>query len=149
MLRKLFKYKFRILLIIILIIGLAGIRAFENQLFYDPFLEYFKSNYQNSKLPEIDNFKLFLGLFFRYLLNSILSILIIYLVFVDLDMIKFTSIIYFVFFIILIFAFYLALLNNFENNKMTLFYIRRFLIQPIFLLLFLPGFYFQKSQQLK
>lgn len=149
MLRKLFKYKFRILLIIILIIGLAGIRAFENQLFYDPFLEYFKSNYQNSKLPEIDNFKLFMGLFFRYLLNSILSILIIYLVFVDLDMIKFTSIIYFVFFIILIFAFYLALLNNFENNKITLFYIRRFLIQPIFLLLFLPGFYFQKSQQLK
>lgn len=149
MLQKLFKNKFRILLIIILIFGLVIIRAFENQLFYDPFLEYFKSNYQNTKLPEIDNFKLFLGLFFRYLLNSTLSILIIYLVFIDLDMIKFASIIYFVFFIILIFAFYLALINKFENNKMTLFYIRRFLIQPIFLLLFLPGFYFQKTQPLK
>ena len=149
MLQKLFKNKFRILLIIILIFGLVIIRAFENQLFYDPFLEYFKSNYQNTKLPEIDNFKLFLGLFFRYLLNSTLSILIIYLVFIDLDMIKFASIIYFVFFIILFFAFYLALINNFGNNKMTLFYIRRFLIQPIFLLLFLPGFYFQKLQQLK
>ncbi len=149
MLQKLFKNKFRILLIIILIFGLVIIRAFENQLFYDPFLEYFKSNYQNTKLPEIENLNLFLGLFFRYLLNSILSILIIYLVFKDLDMMKFASIIYFVFFIILIFAFYLALINNFENNKMTLFYIRRFLIQPIFLLLFLPGFYFQKTQQLK
>jgi exosortase F-associated protein len=30
-----------------------------------------------------------------------------------------------------------------EENKMTLFYIRRFLIQPIFILLFIPAFYYQ------
>jgi exosortase F-associated protein len=149
MLQKLFKYKFRILLILILIFGLASIRAYENYLFYDPFLDYFKSNYQNTRLPEIDNFNLFLGLFFRYFLNSALSIIIIYLVFNDLVMIKFASIVYFIFFIILILAFYLMLIYFGNNNKMTLFYIRRFLIQPIFLLLFLPGFYFQKSQQLK
>lgn len=149
MLQKLFKFKFRILLILILLFGLASIRAFENDLFYDPFLEYFKSNYQQTKLPEIDNFNLFIGLFFRYFLNSILSILIIHLVFIDLKIIKFASIVYFLFFIILILAFYLMLIYFGNNNKMTLFYIRRFLIQPIFLLLFLPGFYFQKSQLLK
>lgn len=149
MLQKLFKFKFRILLILILLFGLASIRAFENDLFYDPFLEYFKSNYQQTKLPEIDNFNLFIGLFFRYFLNSILSILIIHLVFIDLQIIKFASIVYFIFFIILILAFYLMLIYFGNNNKMTLFYIRRFLIQPIFLLLFLPGFYFQKSQLLK
>lgn len=149
MLQKLFKFKFRILLILILLFGLASIRAFENDLFYDPFLEYFKSNYQQTKLPEIDNFNLFIGLFFRYFLNSILSILIIHLVFIDLKIIKFASIVYFIFFIILILAFYLMLIYFGNNNKMTLFYIRRFLIQPIFLLLFLPGFYFQKSQLLK
>ncbi len=145
MLQKLFKNKFRILLILTLIFGLASIRAYENYLFYDPFLEYFKSNYQNKRLPVIDSFNLFLGLFIRYFLNSALSILIIYLVFKDLEMIKFASIVYIIFFIILILAFYLMLIY-FGNNKMSLFYIRRFLIQPIFLLLFLPGFYFQKSQ---
>lgn len=146
MLKNLFKNKFRILLILILILALIYIRAFENELFYDPFLDYFKSNYQNKKLPEIDYLNLFLGLFFRYFLNSIVSISIIYLVFKDLGMIKFSALIYFIFFIILILAFYLMLIY-FGNNKMTLFYIRRFLIQPIFLLLFLPGFYFLKSQQ--
>jgi exosortase F-associated protein len=30
---------------------------------------------------------------------------------------------------------------------MILFYIRRFLIQPIFLLLFLPAFYYQKQNR--
>ena len=149
MLQKLFKYKFRILIILMLIIALAFVRAFENSLFYDPFLEYFKTNYQNKRLPEIDNFNLFIGLFFRYFLNSILSISIIYIVFKDLEMIKFTSILYVFFFVILIFAFYMTL-NYFGNeNKMTLFYIRRFLIQPLFLLLFLPGFYFQKNQNIK
>lgn len=149
MLQKLFKNKFRILLILTLIFGLASIRAFENELFYDPFLEYFKSNYQNKRLPEIDNFNLFFGLFFRYFINSALSILIIFLVFKDLEMIKFASIVYFIFFIIFILAFYLMLIYFGNNNKMTLFYIRRFLIQPIFLLLFLPGFYFQKNQNIK
>lgn len=149
MLQKLFKYKFRILIILMLIIALAFVRTFENSLFYDPFLEYFKTNYQNKRLPEIDNFNLFIGLFFRYFLNSIVSISIIYIVFKDLEMIKFTSILYVFFFVILIFAFYMTL-NYFGNeNKMTLFYIRRFLIQPLFLLLFLPGFYFQKNQNIK
>ncbi len=149
MLQKLFKYKFRILMILMLIIALAFVRAFENSLFYDPFLEYFKSNYQNKRLPEIDNFNLFIGLFFRYFLNSILSISIIYIVFKDLEIIKFASILYFFFFVILIFAFYMTLNYLMNENKMTLFYIRRFLIQPLFLLLFLPGFYFQKTQNLK
>ena len=32
-----------------------------------------------------------------------------------------------------------------ETNKMNLFYIRRFIIQPIFLILFIPAFYYQKK----
>ncbi len=149
MLKNLFKNKFRILLILVLILSLACIRTFENNLFYDPFLDYFKSNYQNKRLPEIDNFNLFLGLFFRYFLNSIISISIIYLVFKDLEIVKFTSVLYFILFFILAISFYLTLIYFDSNNKMTLFYIRRFLIQPIFLMLFLPGFYFQKTQKLK
>ncbi|WP_256387090.1 exosortase F system-associated protein [Flavobacterium sp. 140616W15] len=31
-----------------------------------------------------------------------------------------------------------------NHNNLMLFYVRRFLIQPIFILLFIPGFYYQK-----
>lgn len=149
MLKKLIKYKFRIVLIASLIFALACIRAFENEIFYDPFLNYFKLNYQNQRLPEIDNFNLFLGLLFRYILNSLTSIFIIFIIFKDFEMIKFVSILYIIFFILLTISFYIILIYFIETNKMTLFYIRRFLIQPIFLLLFLPGFYFQKFQNIK
>ncbi len=149
MLKILFKNKFRILLIAILILALACIRTFENEMFYDPFLDYFKSNYQNKRLPEIDNFNLFSGLFFRYFLNSLISIAIIYVTFKDLEMIKFASVLYVIFFILLTIFFYIILLLFFKENKMTFFYVRRFLIQPIFLLLFLPAFYFQKIQNIK
>ena len=144
MLKKLLENKLRILLILMLVLALAAIRAFENQLFYDPFLEYFKSNYQAKRLPEIDYFNLFLSYFFRYFLNSIVSSAIIYLAFKDLEIVKFSSLLYIFLFVILIISFYVCL-NVFENNKMTLFYIRRFLIQPLFLLLFLPGFYLQRK----
>ncbi|WP_396170546.1 exosortase F system-associated membrane protein [Flavobacterium sp.] len=146
MLQKIIKHKARIALAISFVLLLALIRAFEDNLFYDPFLNYFKENYRNLPLPEIDNFQLFLGLFLRYLLNTVLSLAIIYALFKDIDAIKFASVLYTLFFIILTIAFFYILLNNGEDNKMGLFYIRRFLIQPIFLLLFLPAFFYQKQK---
>ena len=145
MLQILFQNKLRVLLILMLIFALACIRAFEKELFYDPFLEYFKSNYQNINLPKTDTFFLFKGFYFRYFLNSIISISIIYIIFKDKEMIRFTTILYFVFFIILIIFFYIVLKYFGNSHKMILFYVRRFLIQPIFLLLFIPGFYYQRK----
>lgn len=132
-------------IIILLIALLAGIRAFENDLFYDPFLDYFKLDFQNLPLPILENFKLFLGLTFRYLLNSILSLSIIYVFFNDFKIIKFTTFLYLILFVILMVVFFVFLNYYGENNKMILFYIRRFIIQPIFLMLFLPGFYYQQK----
>ncbi len=144
MLKKILKNKFRIVLIVLLVLVLACIRNFEDFLFYDPLLLYYKSNYQVLALPDFDNWKLFFGLFFRYSLNSIVSIAIIYIVFKDFRMIKFASILYVIFFVILIFILFLLLNFNENGSKMTIFYVRRFLIQPVFLMLFLPAFYFQK-----
>ena len=145
MLKNLFKNKISILIFIVLVAVLVAIRAFENQLFYDPLLEYFKSNFMNLPLPKVDFLKLCFGLFFRYSLNSIISLLIIFVVFKDFAFIKFASIIYVLFFIVLI-IFFILTYNFFgEDNKMLLFYIRRFLIQPLLLMLFLPGFYYQKT----
>lgn len=146
MLKKLFNHKIRIALALLLIVFLVLIRAYEDSLFYDPFLDYFKSQYYNLPLPKIDNLQLILGFFFRYFLNTALSLALIYIMFKDIDAVKFASVLYFIFFVILLAAFFFILLNNGETHKMALFYIRRFLIQPIFLLLFLPAFYYQKQK---
>jgi len=147
MLQKLFNHKVRIALAMLFILLLVLIRAYEDNLFYDPFLNYFKSNYYTLPLPKIENLQLFFGLFFRYFLNTALSLAIIYALFKDIDAIKFASILYLLFFIILVIAFFFILFYNGETNKMGLFYVRRFLIQPLFLLLFLPAFYYQKQKK--
>ena len=147
MLKKLFNYKFRILFLLVLVFFLATIRIFEKSLFYDPLLNYFKSDYTNLPLPLLNNINLFFGLFFRYILNTILSITIIYVAFKDFGLVKFASILYLIFFVILIGIFFLILSFYGEESKMTLFYIRRFLIQPLLLLLFIPGFYIQKQSR--
>lgn len=145
MLQKLLNHKVRILLATLLVLLLVLIRAYEDVLFYDPFLNYFKADYYNLPLPEIDNVQLLFGLFLRYLLNTIVSLGIIYVLFKDIEAVKFASILYFAFFIILVVTFFFVFSFFGEANKMALFYIRRFLIQPIFLLLFLPAFYYQKQ----
>jgi len=145
MLQKLLNHKVRILLATLLVLLLVLIRAYEDVLFYDPFLNYFKADYYNLPLPEIENVCLFFGLLFRYFLNTVLSLAIIYVLFKDIEAVKFASILYLAFFIILVIAFFFVFSFFGETNKMALFYIRRFLIQPIFLLLFLPAFYYQKQ----
>ena len=143
--KQLLNHKLRIALAMMLVLLLVLIRTYEDSLFYDPFLNYFKTDYYNLPLPELNNIQLFFGLVFRYFLNSSLSLAIIYVLFKDIEAVKFASILYLIFFTLLILALFLVLSFFGETNKMTLFYIRRFLIQPIFLLLFLPAFYYQKQ----
>jgi exosortase F-associated protein len=147
MLKKLLNHKYRILFLLVFVSFLATIRIFENSLFYDPLLEYFKSDYTNLPLPLFNNFNLFFGLLFRYCLNTILSIAIIYIAFKDIGLTKFATLLYLIFFVILIVVFFFVLSFYGEESKMTLFYIRRFLIQPLLLLLFIPGFYIQKQSR--
>lgn len=134
----------RTTLTVLLAVMLVLVRAYEDVLFYDPFLNYFKTNYYHLPLPKTDNLQFFFGLVFRFFLNTILSLGIIYIVFMDFEAVKFASILYLLFFVILVSLFFMVLFYFGETHKMALFYIRRFLIQPIFLLLFLPAFYYQK-----
>ena len=139
-------------LIIIKLVILIGlfiiIRMFENQLFYDPFLDYFKSE-STLTYPNYNSSKLYFNLLVRYFLNTITSLSILYIIFKDLNILKFSAILYLVFFIILVIGFYVFLNYFDESQKLILFYIRRFIIQPIFILLFLPAFYFQKLVEKK
>ncbi len=128
----------------ILVFALISVRAFESKLFYDPFLEFFHGEIQNKPLPEYDGFKLFLGLFFRYLINSVITVSIVYLLFKETSIVKLTTFLLLGFFIVLIAILFLILNFSSHPDYLYVFYIRRFLIQPLFLILFVPAFYYQK-----
>lgn len=127
----------------VLIVLLVLVRFFESEVFYDPLLAYFKSTYMQMDLPEMNQKILFLNITFRYFINTVLSLGVLYVIFRDFGMIKFTAVLYLVFFIVLM-SILLFTLSNEDPDKMLIFYIRRFLIQPIFILLFIPGFLFQE-----
>ena len=135
---------YRFVGIFVLIMLLICIRLFEHKLFYDPFLQFFKTEYLNKPLPHFNSFYLFINLFLRFLANFVLSIAIIYLLFGNKLHVKIASYLYLFLFIILIVVFFIALTAFEKPNYLLVFYVRRFLIQPILLLLLIPGFYFQK-----
>jgi exosortase F-associated protein len=135
----------RILLGIICVFGLILVRGFEDFLFDDPLKLFFKSyNYQAAALPSVDSWVLFLNYFFRYFINTLLSLALIYLCFLDKNLLKFSLLLYGTAFVILSLIFFSMLKAEILSHQ-TLFYIRRFIIHPIFVLLFIPGFYYQKS----
>jgi len=144
MLRKLLDNKARLLSAIFLVLLLALVRAFESDLFYDPFSDYFKGDYFNLAFPAFETEALFCAMTFRYFLNSIISFGMIYVLFADIGLLKFTGVLYLILYVILIAAFFSLLYFSDSSNNFMLFYVRRFLIQPLFLLLFVPAFYYQR-----
>lgn len=92
----------RYLLLGLFVIFLIAVRAFESQLFYDPFLSYFKSEFYNLPYPQYNSTFLFLNLSFRYFVNSFLSLGIIFFIFNDSSIVKFSGLLLFLFWIVLL-----------------------------------------------
>ncbi len=141
------RYKVKVFLVLVLVGMLAMMRLFEGQLFYDPFLTYFRGEYADRPLPVVDEILLLISYLFRYAINTALSLAIIQVLFSDRNLTTFAAFLYGIFFIIFVCLFFAILLLTDEPHKMYLFYVRRFLIQPILLLLFIPAFYFQNLRQ--
>lgn len=133
--------------VVVLVFALILVRAFESKLFYDPFLDFFHGEIQNKPLPKYDGFKLFVGLFFRYLINSIITVSIVYLLFKETSIVKLTIFLLIGLFVFLITILFLIFNFSSQPDYLFIFYIRRFLIQPLFLILFVPAFYYQKKVQ--
>jgi exosortase F-associated protein len=136
--------KTKVLLLLGCAFGIVFIRLFEDQLFYDPFLQFFKQDFKNKTLPNFEGVKLFFGILFRYSLNSIFSLAILYILFKQIELVRFATKLYIVFFTVLVFTFFGLLYFSEQSDFLILFYIRRFLIQPLFLILFIPAFYYQQ-----
>lgn len=137
---KLLKYICIFLLFLILVL----IRAFEDQLFYDPYLSFFKNDYLHMDFPRREILKLTLFTSLRYVMNSVVSLGIIYLFFKDKSILKFSTLIYIVAFVVLILIFLYFVINPEQEAYYLFFNFRRFLIQPLLLLLLLPAFYYYK-----
>lgn len=132
----------------LIVVIFAVVRAFEDVLFYDPFTAFFKSEFTDKPLPSYDAILLYVTLSIRYAINSMLSLVLIYVIFKQRDVVTLSAVLFFMFLVLLIFALAIVL-AFFPENKMAIFYIRRFLIQPILLLIFIPGFYFQTRNEKK
>lgn len=141
--KKCYKYG----IVAFLFILLALIRWFENELFYDPYLSFFHNDYLYMDSPRQEVFKLVVNTSFRYFLNTIISLLILYAFFKEKSLITFSSIIYLVSFIVLIMCYLYFVLDPKQENYYIFFNLRRFLIQPIILLLLFPAFYYNKLRQ--
>lgn len=134
----------KIVVLLVLVTGLVLVRQLEASLFYDPLLQFFKTNHSTQPLPEMDYFKVLYNVAFRYSINVILSLVILWVVFRNRGVLKLSLFLFGILFVALIIVFALLLNASEEGNHMALFYVRRFLIQPLFLLILLPAFYFQK-----
>lgn len=137
----------RYILIVLLFFVLVAIRAFENNLFYDPYLRFFENDYLYIDNPRREVAKLVLFTSFRYLLNTLASIGILYLFFRDKSIVKFAVIIYAFAYTLLLIPFLYFVINPKQEDYYLFFNIRRFLIQPILLILLFPAFYYHKLKR--
>lgn len=130
----------------ILSVGLLVlVRVYASTLFYDPLINFFKNTHSMLPLPMFDWPGLLLNLGLRFWINSMISIFILWILFKNREIIQLSFIIYGFFFLLLMISFSILLLTYQQGAYMGLFYVRRFLIHPLLLLILIPGFYFYRN----
>ena len=132
------------IILFVLLLMLVLIRAFEDVLFYDPYLSFFENDYLYMDSPRREVAKLVFFTSLRYLLNTIVSSAILFVIFKDKGILKFSTLIYTLAYIALMIPFLYFVINPKQEDYYLFFNIRRFLIQPLLLLLLLPAFYYYK-----
>lgn len=130
------------ILLLILVMMLILIRFFEDVLFYDPYLEFFQNDYLYMDSPRREVAKVFGFTTLRFVLNTLISLAILFVVFKDKSIIKFSVLIYAIAFLMVLYLYFVV--NPNQEDYYLFFNVRRFLIQPIFLILLLPAFYYHK-----
>lgn len=133
---------------LLLIIGLILVRKFEDSLFYDPFINYFHLVAHHT-FPEIDIAKFNASTMLRFSINTLLTVLIIWFIFWNRSYLRFSIFVLIISFIILLPLYNYLISTKFSSGEMLFFYVRRFLIQPIFVLILIPCFYYQELQHKK
>jgi len=136
-------------LVIVGIFGLISVRMLEDRLFYDPFLDYFHEAIKNIIFPSFEWGKLILGYLFRFVLNLLFSCLIIQCLFKNKEWTIQGAILIMIIFVITFPIYLYCIYTQFEIGYLFSFYMRRFVIQPLVLLLIIPLFYYRKQMMMK
>lgn len=132
------------IIVILGIFGLIGVRMMEDRLFYDPFLDYFHLANKDAAFPDFVWFKLVLNYLFRFLLNLILSAVLVHFIFRNKQWTVQAMVLMLIVFAITFPLYLYAINTKFEIGYLFSFYMRRFVIQPLILLLIIPMFYYRK-----
>lgn len=127
------------------ILGLISVRFLEDKIFYDPFLNFFKGDFRVAQIPEFEAFKLIISHVFRFLLNLFFSAMVVHFMFLNkkwtLQAVALMTIAFLFFFPIYLWCIF----SKMEIGYLFTFSVRRFVIQPIILLLVIPIFYYRKK----
>lgn len=135
-------------ILLVLLFGLLVlVRFFEDDLFYDPYLTFFQNDYLYIDSPRREVVKLVAFTTLRYVLNTIISLGVLFVFFKDKSIVKFSAIIYTLAFVVLILIYLYFIVSPRQEDYYLFFNIRRFLIQPVILILLLPAFYYYNLKQ--
>ncbi|WP_439480161.1 exosortase F system-associated membrane protein [Chryseobacterium aquaticum] len=133
------------LLVLAGVCGLVGVRMLEDAIFYDPFLNYFHEANKNMPFPQFEWGKLILSHLFRFILNLFFSCIIIHFLFKNKEWTMQGAVLITVIFAITFPIYLYCIYDQFEIGYLFSFYMRRFVIQPLILLLIVPLFYYRKQ----
>ena len=122
---------------------LVLIRMYEYRFFYDPFMYFFEQSYRDGTQFEVPA-EYYFNVFLRFMLNTLVSLIILYVTFESKGMIKFALIIYAGFFLVLFPLFIYLMMHVQPEDYLAAFYVRRFLVHPVLILILLPAFYYYK-----
>lgn len=136
------------LFVIIGVAGLIGVRVLEDRLFYDPFLDYFHLANKKAALPAFDWPPLILSHLFRFGLNFLFTLLIVHFIFKKKEWTFQAAVLLLLVFLITLPLYMYCVYNKFQIGYLFSFYIRRFVIQPLVVLLIIPMFYYRKQQEI-
>ncbi|AZB24373.1 exosortase F system-associated protein [Chryseobacterium bernardetii] len=135
------------LLVILGIFGLIGVRVAEDRIFYDPFLSYFHEANKNISFPAFEWGKLIGSHLFRFVLNLFFSCLIIHGLFKNMQWTMQGALLMVIVFAIAFPIYLFCIQNKFGIGYLFSFYMRRFVIQPLIILLIVPMFYYRKQTE--
>lgn len=137
------------LLVIVGVCGLVSVRMLEDQIFYDPFLSFFHEGNKDISFPGFEWGKLIMSHIFRFALNLFFSCIIIHFLFKNKEWTIQGAILITIIFAITFPIYLYCISDKFEIGHLFSFYMRRFVIQPLILLLIIPLFYYRKQMMLK
>ena len=131
----------------IAIFGLISVRIVEDQIFYDPFQAYFHLANKHAAFPDFNWVPLILNYLFRFGLNLVLSAAVVYFIFKNKQWTLQAIVLMLIVFAITFPLYLYCIHTKFDVGYLFSFYMRRFVIQPLILLLIIPLFYYRKHVQ--